>query len=485
MKQSQASHRGRKPCSELSTIGFTRRGYVMPREILECPIAPPRGRLRKDIVQEDYTIELITPVFGGGVQAGRNDPITPIRVSGIRGQLRFWWRATRGANFATVSDLRKREGQIWGTTRDASPVVVEIMQYEISQEDQKRWAEHPRNERGDGVKSLPRPLDRNFPMYALFPFQGKTEKDRGIYSVREQPAVAIWKASFGLRVSWPKLVKRRNGAQEEIDSDVRAALWAWLNFGGLGSRTRRGCGALYSDRLAPGGNADIGKWYEESLQRLGIPLSDSPRDWPTLPPTLLHGPRKMSPREAWNSVVSLLQKFRQGPGIGRNPGSGNRPGRSYWPEPESIREISDEQHGRASRPPNRKQKQPHMETRYFPRAEFGMPIIFEIRGEGLKPTLQPAADVSRMASPLILKPLAVSANRAVPMIMRLNTKPVDQAVLQGPDLRGPHHVESTGIRDARLASYSDSPLRGLSVTGSAVEAFINFVLKNGFQEVGR
>ena len=44
--------------------------------------------------------ELITPLFGGGVNPGEADPVTIIRGTAIRGHLRFWWRACRGGRRA-------------------------------------------------------------------------------------------------------------------------------------------------------------------------------------------------------------------------------------------------------------------------------------------------------------------------------------------------------------------------------------------------
>ncbi len=35
---------------------------------------------------------LVTPMYGGGVTSTVVDTDMPIRVTGIRGQLRFWWR---------------------------------------------------------------------------------------------------------------------------------------------------------------------------------------------------------------------------------------------------------------------------------------------------------------------------------------------------------------------------------------------------------
>ena len=44
----------------------------------------------------DLGLDFITPVFGGGVHIDGAtkppDPLTPIRGSAVRGQLRFWWR---------------------------------------------------------------------------------------------------------------------------------------------------------------------------------------------------------------------------------------------------------------------------------------------------------------------------------------------------------------------------------------------------------
>lgn len=45
----------------------------------------------KEEWQEIYC-ELVTPLHGGGVVARESDDKLPVRVTAIRGQLRFWWR---------------------------------------------------------------------------------------------------------------------------------------------------------------------------------------------------------------------------------------------------------------------------------------------------------------------------------------------------------------------------------------------------------
>jgi len=131
---------------------------------------------------------VITPVFGGGVQPGVNDPITLIRPSSIRGHLRFWWRAVRGARCKTVVELRQCEGMIWGTIESPSKVALEFK----TKSPGKMYpcAYFPED------KNFPR-FERNHPPYALFPFQGN--KREGI-----SPANCTSNFSFELRLTYPK-----------------------------------------------------------------------------------------------------------------------------------------------------------------------------------------------------------------------------------------------------------------------------------------
>src|SRR5258708_28841769 len=104
----------------------------MPKDIPPCPDLDkvPRGQPGG---AKPYRIELITPLFGGGVEAGENAPMMPIRGTSIRGQLQFWWRATRGAACKSVEELRQRHRNVWGATESASPVVVEVADVQASE----------------------------------------------------------------------------------------------------------------------------------------------------------------------------------------------------------------------------------------------------------------------------------------------------------------------------------------------------------------
>jgi hypothetical protein len=88
-----------------------------------------------------------------------------------------------------------------------------------------------------------------------------------------------------------------------------------------------------------------------------------------------------------------------------------------------------------------------------------------------------------MASPLILKPIALGNGKAFPLIVRLNASPLTGVDLRHGDTSLPLPA-TTVIRNPRLSSYRDSPLAE-SPTGSALEAFLAFARSENFTEVTR
>ncbi|AKG18397.1 hypothetical protein AAX09_02130 [Moraxella bovoculi] len=57
--------------------------------------------------------ELITPMYGGGVESTVVDRHMPIRTSSIRGNLRFWWRLLAKHKWK-LDDIATKEKDIWG-----------------------------------------------------------------------------------------------------------------------------------------------------------------------------------------------------------------------------------------------------------------------------------------------------------------------------------------------------------------------------------
>lgn len=371
------------------------------RSIIDCPGKPFNADSHPDTIVRSYKIHVVTPIFGGGVKAGESDPVTAIRPSSIRGHLRFWWRATRGTKFDTVLELRTQEGKIWGTTDNPSKVALEVNIN--SQGKIYPCAYFPED------KNFPR-FEVNHPSYALFPFQGNKRE-------RIPPAKCTSNVSFELKLTYP----------QNLSHDVGAAVWAWTSFGGIGARVRRGCGALRCEEMSPE-RESLNSWYRSSLEGFSVDLSRS-HNWPTLPDRFLIRANGNNVMQGWADVVGLMQTFRQGQGVGRNPGSSpNRPGRSRWPEPESIRQATSSRSARHSRMPT-------IPNNAFPRAEFGLPIVFHFKdnGDPKDTELYPVTEgqkKTRMASPLILRPMICKNGEVLQLIFKLKTAIPDEVVLE-------------------------------------------------------
>lgn len=462
------------------------------RTLGQVPLKPTD--ISPGYIREYYPIQVITPLFAGGVKPGKVDAGLPIRLSSIRGHLRFWWRATRGAKFPSVDEMRQREEEIWGGMENPSPVIIEVEQPQI---DTKNDVRSPK---GFNVNRF------GPDGYALFSAEENSLlfKPGGI--------------SFKLTVSWLKSGKlqelrdkeneklrhlnkpQKNAKIEGIDDDVREALCAWVNFGGIGARTRRGCGALYCELLA----IDT----EDNLRKYPFKFFLKERHPPDNP--------GISSIDAWEQSIEPLRKFRQtfrtrrhNKSMRSRRGIETRmvPGRSFWPEPDSIRKIT----GCALKPPNLNNfdhSNPVTPTGYFPRAEFGLPIVFHFAdGPGkrerpskdldppdamLIPTTPGGKDGSRMASPVITRPFKFKNGSFIPLIILLPQNEMPNLRLIGNCEGLPCDIPPDAVRNPDCCKYSNSPIGKPSQTttvrsqnGSALEAFIAYIQENeqGFREV--
>ena len=354
-----------------------------------APPSKPASTARKQRTDDDRSYRFLTYVFGGGVRVRdhekHGDPVTPVRVPSVRGQLRFWWRACNPSGCKTVEELRKREGEIWGTTSQASRVEVTV---------------------ADQLKS-----PRSVAVYEyndkrrLVPCRGMHEIAYGAFPLQpsrddQQAGAQPWglydygNAAFTLRFSY----------LEEYRNDVEAALWAWETFGGLGGRTRRGFGAIARVGDQNAAVKDELKKYHANPLIPGVPSLSGSR-------FRVEKQRRDTALDAWKAGLRLLQQMRQGPGFGRNepPKSSRKPaGRSRWPEPDEIRRLT-----RKSAPIH---QEPFVQVQRFPRAAFGMPIVFHFhpgsphepgsQGDpGMKPLELRPMGFERFASPLIIRPI--------------------------------------------------------------------------------
>lgn len=418
--------------------------------IIDCPGKPAGLDGRQETIEAK--IHVVTPMFGGGYEARNPDADFPIRPTAIRGHLQFWWRATHPAPAGmTSAELFAEHEKIWGSTKKKSLVSVQVVEFKAAPARAcAAWETRPNggprlnwcNEFSGSDNPLP---------YVAFPFQGTANGS-------EPCGRYIPNASFRLQVNCPATLR----------AQVDRALTAWINFGGLGSRTRRGCGSLYANGLSFTTPHQAFQWLlDHSVE--------ASHDWPTICPNMMYGDTTV-PVEAMKDVARLLKNFRQGVGIGRNEGEqANRPGRSRFPEPETIRMLT-----RARQ--NKHQPMDHPEG--FPRAEFGMPIITKFQGErqGDPPitTILPTGGNERMASPLILKAVCTGQEEAFPLILQLNTPlPSHVALKNGRDTVP--DSDRIPVQSDQFIHMNSSPMRGYS---SALEAFRGYAADCGYRQGG-
>lgn len=453
----------------------------MPRAdaIPECP-QPPAERSSAWVTRE-YQISLITPLFGGGAEPGKTDEDFPIRGTSIRGQLRFWWRALIGHRLG--ARMWQREEEVFGSTEFPSPLDIRVL------------------EQPNVVQVDPTYGERYGPIaYALFSAVENGQqvmKEGGTF--RLQLACAH-RAELENRRKAQNKRRRVDGKQrlpdtiDDIEPDITAAFRAWCAFGGIGARTRRGCGAIF--------------------------CRDVPSEPPALDATMLVAAPRSNALEAWKESLKAYRDFRQSPRGRLHPKtlrSGRTvrvPGRSHWPEADSIRGITDSAlrpSSRASMPQVPADENPNDHSvpivpqdilPAFPRAVFGLPINFHFAdGPGknrpgqpnsdpqdvqLIPVAADGKDGDRMSSPVITRPIWLCGNWHPGIIILHPQLSNDLRVrLTGRRARSDGTDLSFDLSFDRIVGPALGKLRPMRGKASALDALCDYLANNGFREITR
>ncbi|MCW5941095.1 MAG: type III-B CRISPR module RAMP protein Cmr1 [Fimbriimonadaceae bacterium] len=299
-------------------------------------------------------IELITPMLGGGAEAGTPDPHDPFRGPAIRGALRWWWRRVVVGACPSVNDLVDKEAKLWGSAE--APGAVEVRVVHVT-------------------AGVDKTVDRvGAPQYAygLYGNANTIAADGPRYLVS---------GSATLEVS---------GA----DADVKAALALWLWLGGVGARTRRGFGSLgwsVAKGALPDPKTIVRDRREGPVRFTGL---EGAR-------VFVATGQYAQARAAWAAAVALYAAFRRG----ELPDAAGRPrhgadSHSRWPEANVIRRRQGaDQTPEAPLP---------VGANPVPRARLGLPIGFVSAGGTHRfgnrvLTLGVAGEEARWPSPAITK----------------------------------------------------------------------------------
>lgn len=322
----------------------------------------------------ELKLKVVTPMFGGGFEARTVDGIIPIRAAAIRGNLRYWWRATAGARYATAQELYAAEAALWGgASQEGKPGGP------------GRVALTVRVSNGGRATSasdlIPRATPQTGPQEGvfLFPF----DQQGGAQYAMGQEGI-----EFDLMSSC---------ADEAKLQEVRIAVAAWVLFGGVGARTRRGCGALAT--------VDPPDWVPRSPDALEGWLKSVPsaahRLWPMLGGGYaVLGEQSQSAQTAWRTLGKFWSAFRKGHVgiIEYSPMSGGK-----WADARKLRDL-----------------QPGQNSISLVKPFLGLPIIYQDFPRSPRPfagEVKPG-ESSRLGSPVVLKPISLGS-AIYPLVLTL------------------------------------------------------------------
>ena len=350
--------------------------------------------VRSDLETLVLTLKLITPMFGGGHTAREIDADEPVRAAAVRGHLRFWWRATAGPHH-DPSVLFEEEAKRWGSAGSINlgksvggpgPVAIAVSC----------------SNSGTPIRaseiSDPRPKNKPLEGYMIFPFQRDKQNDE---------AIARTGIEFQLKVTCPTRYR----------AEIERAIRAWVAFGGVGARTRRGCGALTVTAeperwLMPADRTGRTAWLKELAPH---------GDGSAPAHSVLTGAEYVvaSSSDPWPDVAEFWARFRkghfgtdsEGEEINYIPRNGSR-----WSDYRQV--LAPTVHDDVPRKVE------------LGKPYLGMPLIYQRFADApFAETIQPQ-ESTRMASPVILKPVAASDGTRAALVLVLNA-PEPLAIMIG------------------------------------------------------
>jgi CRISPR-associated protein Cmr1 len=345
---------------------------------------------------ETWTLKLktITPVFGGSATPREVDADNPVRAASVRGHLRFWWRAVVGTGYAHAEDLFKAEEVIWGSAQKHGKVALRVLE-QTAEQPVKLSELVP-----DKGTAKTGPMERFF----LHPFN----KNEGLPEARGLKWVEFT-LELTLNLSDPE------------KEHLRRALRAWLAFGGVGARTRRGLGALEvtenPQSWLPSRPSQLKDWFS-------IQPSEEAHHTTLAGAVIRLGPaRKPDARDpykghaAWRELGRFWARFRKGhfiQNMAYTPMAGGK-----WRDHQTLLAL-----------------RPGQSQIALAKPYLGLPIVYQRLGNSFSGTLEALHPQGRrMASPVILKPMAFADGSLRPAVIILRAPVPEQIKIGGQELK--------------------------------------------------
>jgi CRISPR-associated protein Cmr1 len=348
-------------------------------------------------------LKVITPMFGGGYKVREVDPICVIRPAAIRGHLRFWWRATAGVGHLSEKQLFESEAKLWGSTENSGLIMIRTNL--VQPGSKKKHSE-----------LAPKEVSKYGPRegYFLFPFQAQRKENLPEAEARKE---AQFEFHLLIGQYWNDEKKQLEDLSPQDVAGIKNAVKAWVVFGGVGARTRRGCGALQVM------NNDSGDWMPPSRDKQQLESwMKSLRDEKPAGSSYTHlkGARIIIGEEcfakdnlsatevAWRTLGTFWARFRKG----HIP-----PVRATY-EPTSNCDWDDYRQVLVK---NYFPKNPRPKSLAIAKPFLGLPIIYQRFDNApyTRFTIE-AVETGRMSSAVILKPIIFADGAVCPMVAVLS-----------------------------------------------------------------
>jgi len=230
----------------------------------------------------DFTLRLVSPAFIAGTDKAHPE----MRAASIRGHLRYWYRAARGASIDNAQELFKQEGKAFGSTEEGNKFTLLVLPRQPDQED--------------------RP-----PSVAMLPHKS---------SSRDRSETKALKADLVYDLS---LISRPG---QPVSKHIVPSMVIWSLLGGLGRRSRRMFGAI---RIQPKkGTPAQEAWYDSPKSaddlastirevlgqavKADDKLKDKIPDFPTLHPShswVVVGKRGYESDNYQDAVIDLFREL--------------------------------------------------------------------------------------------------------------------------------------------------------------------------------